>query len=63
MSPTQTHRTLTARARAQAGAKIVFGCTLAELYGLTGISTNPPSVITRTRRSTGVERLVGTVPR
>jgi ABC-2 type transporter len=32
-------------------------------YRLTGTSTNPPPVATRTRRSTRVERLVGTVPR
>ena len=32
-------------------------------YGLTGTSTNLSPVLTRTRRSTGVERPVGTVPR
>lgn len=32
-------------------------------YGLTGTSTNFSPVLTRTRRSTGVERPVGTVPR
>jgi hypothetical protein len=32
-------------------------------YRLIGTSTGSPPVITRTRSSTGVERLVGTVPR
>ena len=32
-------------------------------YGLMGTSTNLSPVLTRTRRSTGVERPVGTVPR